>query len=117
MGFFLKLFIPLAPLNCGEMSERKFSLYDIEQFIREAGAERVTEDAVLDLERELEKLAESITRSSLRYAEHAGRKRLIRRSDILLTKSPSGAAVQKKRRVVRRNYGTPQTLALFASNQ
>ena len=52
MGFFLKLFIPLAPLNCGEMSERKFSLYDIEQFIREAGAERVTEDAVQDLERD-----------------------------------------------------------------
>ena len=38
------------------MGERGFSLYDIEQFIREAGAEKVTEDAVMNLERELEKL-------------------------------------------------------------
>ncbi len=68
------------------MAERKFSLYDIEQFIREAGAEKVTEDAVLDLERELEKLAENITNKAMRYAEHAGRRRLIRKSDIMLTK-------------------------------
>ncbi len=67
------------------MTERKFSLYDIEQFIREAGAEKVTEDAVLDLEKELEKLAERITNKAIMYAEHAGRKKLIRKSDILLT--------------------------------
>ncbi len=74
------------------VSERKFSLYDIEQFIREAGAEKVTEDAVLDLERELEKLADSIANKAKRYAEHAGRRKLIRRSDILLTARESGTS-------------------------
>ncbi|MCL5008594.1 MAG: NFYB/HAP3 family transcription factor subunit [Candidatus Marsarchaeota archaeon] len=77
------------------MSERKFSLYDIEQFIREAGAEKVTEDAVLDLERELEKLAESIANKAKRYAEHAGRHRIIRRSDILLT-APESTTAHKR---------------------
>ena len=70
------------------MGERAFSLYDIEQFIREAGAERVTEDAVLDLERELEKLTEMLASKAIRYAEHAGRKRLINKQDILLTRKP-----------------------------
>lgn len=67
------------------MVARKFSLYDIEQFIREAGAERITEDAVTGLEKEIEKLAERITSKAMRYAEHAGRSKLIKRSDILLT--------------------------------
>lgn len=71
------------------MGERAFSLYDIEQFIREAGAERVTEDAVLDLERELEKLTETLTSRAKVYAEHAGRKRLIKKGDVLLTNGRS----------------------------
>ena len=71
------------------MGERAFSLYDIEQFIREAGAERVTEDAVLNLERELEKLTELLASRAIRYAEHAGRKRLINKQDVLLTRKPS----------------------------
>lgn len=67
------------------MAARKFSLYDIEQFIREAGAERITEDAVLGLEKEIEDLAERITNGALRYAGHAGRNKLIRMEDVLLT--------------------------------
>ncbi|MGC8710711.1 MAG: histone [Candidatus Micrarchaeia archaeon] len=66
------------------MAERGFSLYDIEQFIREAGAERVTEDAVVDLELELERLTEKIADRALKYAKHAGRSKLIRGSDVLL---------------------------------
>ncbi len=66
--------------------KRVFSLYEIEMFIREAGAEKVTEDAVRDLEREIEKLASSITKKAIIYAGHAGRKKLIRTSDIILTK-------------------------------
>ena len=46
----------------------------------------MTEDAVRDLEREMEKLASSITKQAKIYAEHAGRRRLIRTSDVLLTK-------------------------------
>jgi len=74
-------------IYCGDiLAERGFSLYDIEQFIREAGAERVTEDAVVDLELELERLTEKIAERALKYAEHAGRRKLIRGSDVLLIK-------------------------------
>lgn len=55
----------------------------MEQFIREAGAERISEDAVLDLEMELENFADSIAQEAIKYAEHAGRK-LIKSEDILL---------------------------------
>lgn len=86
------------------LGERKFSLYDIEQFIREAGAERVTEDAVLDLEREIEKFADMITKDAKRYAEHAGRKKLIRAEDILL--------MEKEEEI----YSIPVALSEKASN-
>ncbi len=67
----------------GKAGNRKFSLYDVEQFIREAGAERISEDAVLDLEMELESFADSIAQEAIKYAGHAGRK-LIKSEDILL---------------------------------
>ena len=67
------------------MGARAYSLYDVEQFIREAGAERVTEDAVLNLERELEKLTEVLAHKAILYAAHAGRRKLIKRKDIMLT--------------------------------
>lgn len=85
------------------MSDRKFSLYEVEQFIREAGAERVTEDAVLNLERELEKLAEKIANKAIRYAEHAGRRKLIRKSDILLTDHSVVSTVYRKRKILSAN--------------
>lgn len=84
------------------MGERAFSLYDIEQFIREAGAERVTEDAVLDLEHELEKLTELVADRAIKYAAHAGRRRLIKKSDILLAR-------------LMLNYKRPYTLSKKAS--
>ena len=59
-------------------------MYDIEQFIKEAGAEQVTEDAVVDLEKELERLTEKFAERALLYAKHAGRNKLIKRSDVLL---------------------------------
>ncbi len=64
---------------------RRFSLYDIEEFIREAGAERVTEDAVAELERELNRLAERMTDRAIVYARHAKRSKIIKRTDIVLT--------------------------------
>lgn len=68
------------------VGQKDFSLYEIEQFIREAGAEKVTEDAVRDLERELERLANTLTKRAITYAEHAGRRKLIRTSDVMLTR-------------------------------
>ncbi|MDE1762052.1 MAG: NFYB/HAP3 family transcription factor subunit [Candidatus Micrarchaeota archaeon] len=67
------------------MAKRGFSLYDIEQFMKEAGAEQVTEDAVVELERELERLTEKLAHRALRYSHHAGRRKLIRKADVMLT--------------------------------
>ncbi len=68
------------------MKTRGFSLYDVEQFLREAGAERVTEDAISDLEKELEELTDKIGKRALNYARHAGRNKTIKRSDVALVK-------------------------------
>ena len=69
------------------VARRRFSLYEIEQFIREAGAEKVTEDAVLDLEREMERLFDTITKKAITYAVHAGRTKLIKEDDIILAEN------------------------------
>ncbi len=68
------------------MRDRAFSLYEVEQFLREAGAKRVTEDAVTELEKDLERLAELITHKATIYAKHAGRNKWIKKSDIVLVK-------------------------------
>jgi histone H3/H4 len=83
------------------MVNRSFSLYEIESFVKEAGAERISEDAVRDLEREIEKLADVVAKKAMKYAEHAGRKRLIRSSDIMLTKKLEDM----------RDYRIPKTLS------
>ncbi|MGC8547517.1 MAG: histone-like protein [Candidatus Micrarchaeia archaeon] len=68
------------------LGERAYSLYDVEKFIREAGAEKVTEDAVQNLEKELERLTEVLTERAKLCAEHAGRKKIIKKSDVVLAK-------------------------------
>lgn len=68
----------------GKTGSRKFSLYDMEQFMREAGAEKISEDAVMNLEIELESYADSLASEAMKYAGHAGRKSLIKSEDILL---------------------------------
>jgi len=100
------------------LGERAFSLYDMEEFLREAGAERVTEDAVLNLERELEKLTQSVANKALRYAAHAGRRKLINKNDVLLTRNVPGIAGYGKpfahrRAVLKRRIGAAN--AVFAS--
>ena len=39
---------------------------------------------MVDLEKRLEKLTEALASRAIRYAEHAGRKKLIRKNDVLL---------------------------------
>ncbi len=92
------------------MSDREFSLYDIEQFLREAGAEKVTEDAVLNLEKELAKLADKVTGKAMRYAAHAGRKKLIKKEDILLTRNTKQAYIYGSHPYRTHAYSTPNTL-------
>ncbi|MGC8586331.1 MAG: histone-like protein [Candidatus Micrarchaeia archaeon] len=64
--------------------KRGFSLYDIEDYLREAGAERVNEKALISFEKELEETVEEIVNEASVYANHAGRKRIIKYSDIEL---------------------------------
>jgi histone H3/H4 len=64
------------------VKKRVFSLYDIEEFLRDAGAERVTEGAVISLERELQNTVDGLVREAAFYANYAGRKRTINASDV-----------------------------------
>ncbi len=90
------------------MKSRGFSLYDIEQFLREAGAKKVNEKAVVSLEKELEDTVGELLAEASLYANYAGRKRLIKRSDIVLLHRNGQAAhsaaypVQVRRRALRR---------------
>ena len=59
-----------------------FSLYDVEQFLREAGAERINEKAVISLERELQDTVNELVDEASMYANYAGRKKLIKVGDI-----------------------------------
>ncbi|MFB6204283.1 MAG: histone family protein [Candidatus Nanohaloarchaea archaeon] len=49
-------------------------LAPVKRIIKQAGASRVSEDAVEELRDELEGYAEERARESKKYAEHAGRK-------------------------------------------
>lgn len=66
------------------MKNRAFSLYDIEEFIKEAGAEKINERAVVSLEQELENTVKELVDEAKVYANYAGRKSIITDSDIEL---------------------------------
>lgn len=67
------------------MARKKvFSAYDIEEFLKDAGAERVNEGAVISLSKELENTVNELVSEATFYANYAGRKRLIKDSDIMM---------------------------------
>jgi histone H3/H4 len=66
---------------------RGFSLYDIEEFLKEVGCTRVSESAVISLEKELEDTVKELVTDAEVYAHYAGRRRLIKRSDVELATS------------------------------
>ncbi len=72
---------------------RYFSLYDIEQFLKEAGSERINESAVMTLEKELEDTVKAWVDDAQVYANYAGRSRLVRSADLEF------ATVPQRRRV------------------
>ncbi len=92
--------------------KRAFSLYDIEQYLREAGAEKINEKAVLSFEEELESTVTGIVNEAQIYANHAGRNTLIKREDLELVGfggTPKGHRVivktkmpARRRKVVKR---------------
>ena len=65
------------------MSKRLIPLASMEQVLKQAGAERVSDKAKSEFKKVLEEKAEEIARDSIKYALHAGRK-TIKVSDIKL---------------------------------
>ncbi len=85
---------------------RGFSLYDIEQFLKEAGAEKVNERAILCLEKELHDTVNQLLEGATVCANHAGRSRVIKRSDVKLARRMPrthmyGNALKRRRRTVK----------------
>jgi histone H3/H4 len=90
---------------------RAFSLYDIEEFLKEAGAEHINERAVESLEKELESTVNELIGDARLYANYAGRTRLITNSDISLAKrGRPGSGVLARARASRRALTTKQRL-------
>jgi histone H3/H4 len=71
---------------------RVFSLYDVEQFLREAGAKKINEKALVSLEQELEETAARLIDEAQMYASYAGRNLLINKADVSLASRPSSSS-------------------------
>ncbi len=63
--------------------KRGLSLYEIEEYLKDAGAEKISEDAVFTFEKEIEKMADELMGFASIFANYAGRKSLIKGSDIV----------------------------------
>lgn len=85
------------------MKQRGFSLYDIEQFLRDAGAERINERALMSFEKELEETVNELLGEATVYANYAGRKRLIKHADISLIAAGQHSANSKAVRLSSRS--------------
>lgn len=77
------------------MKNHVFSLWDMDNCIREAGAERVCETASEKLDSVLAKHADEILFNATIYANHAGRKKLCR-ADIMLAARHLRIAAKKR---------------------
>jgi histone H3/H4 len=73
-----------------ELVRRAFSLYDIEQFLKEEGDERVSENAVITLEKELEDMLVELVNEARVYANYAGRQNTITNSDLAFVAKSGG---------------------------
>ncbi len=78
------------------MVKKCFSLYDIEEFLKEAGAESFNEKTVFSLKKELEELTKELVCSAQAYANYAGRKNTIKSSDVRMVLDNGVPAIMVK---------------------
>ena len=88
---------------------RAFSLYDIEEFLKEAGAEKINQRAIISLDQELESTINELVDEARAYANYAGRTTLITGSDVRLANGATGSnhkmpinRMLAKKRVIQR---------------
>ncbi|MGC8648756.1 MAG: hypothetical protein ACP5UN_00855 [Candidatus Micrarchaeia archaeon] len=81
---------------------REFSLYDIEEFLKEAGAERVNEKAIVSLEKELEDTVKELIGEATLYANYAGRQKLIKKDDVKLVSKKRYISTKKKLKIANK---------------
>jgi histone H3/H4 len=72
-------------------------MYDVEQFFKEAGAEKIHERAIISLERELQDTVNELVYQASIYANYAGRRKLINISDVKLANRSRPAQRRKIR--------------------
>ncbi len=107
----------------GKIKRRAFSLYDMEQFLKDAGAEKVHEKAIISLERELQDTVNTLLDEAYVYANYAGRRCVINASDIALTAGkPMRSATRHRnarphrRQVRHRRIQAPQPRIMVLDN-
>ncbi len=83
------------------MKSRGFSLYDMEQFLKDAGAEHINEEAIFCLEKELVDTLKELVSEAQVYANYAGRKRLVTTSDITFAKNNGTNLIVKRSALIK----------------
>ncbi len=86
------------------VKERVFSLYDVEQFLRDAGAEKVHEKAIRSFEEELRNTLKEFINDAETCANYAGRRKLITKEDVELSSNVKikSSRIGAKRNIARR---------------
>lgn len=66
-----------------DLTKRLIPLAAMERILKQAGAERVSDNAKVALKEVVEEIVDKISKDAIRYAEHAGRK-TVKSEDIKL---------------------------------
>ena len=92
--------------------QKGFSYYDIEEFLRDAGAKRINEGAVKSFEQELEDTVKNLVDEAGMYANYAGRQKRITYSDVDMARTNS----TKKRYFIKNNIRAKRTSKISNRN-